>query len=272
MIAVSNLEGFQNETSSPASTIGVYSIICAETGKSYTGWSRNVRSRLSTHRSMLRTGKHPRLQMQEDFNRHGATSFTFTVISTYGSEEEAQMHEATLISDAFKADRSYNGIVPANVTESLRGRKERRKREEASAAAQAEEKQRAVAARVEQMKRVLIEEWRSDLICKVRMRNDDKGLLVIVERFLECARVQREEFGLAAVGDAGFVDAIRAPGAAGVSLRLANKVYDYIESYMARFDSDGRDYLPLLDTAEKLVVMDCRRWESWLSHARKAAA
>jgi group I intron endonuclease len=272
------LEEFHSTTASaPRATnaIGVYRVTCTINHMCYTGWSKTVLNRLYWHKSHLRNGKHSRRQMLKDFLEYGEESFRFEVISTFASEEAAIRHEAELIGEAFKRGKAYNAIVPVDDGVSWSERKERkakRAEEEKTRAAQAEaDKIRQKQERIDRMKRELIHEWRSHLIEKIRTRNDDKGFVFIIDRFLECAAVSPEDFGRQAVRDANFVYAVHAPDAPGCSLRVANQVFDFIEAYLARFECDNRDFMPILASAEKLVVIECERWKSWLSHVRAAA-
>lgn len=59
---------------------GVYEIKCIATGRSYIGQSVDVISRFRVHIADLRNNRHRRRRMQEDWNKHGESSFLFCLI------------------------------------------------------------------------------------------------------------------------------------------------------------------------------------------------
>lgn len=253
--------------------IGVYSVTCSATGKSYIGWSTNVHSRLGWHRSHLRQGKHSRGAMQDDFNEFGEATFTFTVLIECQDEDQALAREAELIGEAFKAGKAYNGVVPVSVREGFKARRERLRREaEVERARLEQERRQRDQQKIALIKRRSIAEFQQDCITLTRMFQDDKGFRRLVELFLEVAQVSAEEFGLKSVADAGFVAKLRAPDAPSVSLATAKRVRDFVEAYVASFEIDPRDSLPVLASSEKLLVMDCRRLRRWLPREQEAAA
>ena len=62
------------------SNCGVYCIRCKVNNKAYIGSSANIKRRWTEHKSLLKTGKHPNKQLQEDYNKYGADNFLYTVL------------------------------------------------------------------------------------------------------------------------------------------------------------------------------------------------
>ena len=62
------------------SNCGVYCIRCKVNNKAYIGSSVDIKSRWSSHKSLLRTGKHTNKQLQEDYNKYGADSFLYLTL------------------------------------------------------------------------------------------------------------------------------------------------------------------------------------------------
>lgn len=60
--------------------VGIYLIRCKENNKCYIGQSKNVKTRLSGHKSMLRSGKHSNKSMQKDFDLFREENFEFIKI------------------------------------------------------------------------------------------------------------------------------------------------------------------------------------------------
>jgi group I intron endonuclease len=59
---------------------GVYRIYCFKNKKSYIGSSTNVNSRINSHKSLLRRGKHHSMPLQMAYNKYGVDSFYFYII------------------------------------------------------------------------------------------------------------------------------------------------------------------------------------------------
>ena len=59
---------------------GIYKIININTGKFYLGGSVNIYSRWRLHLHELRKNDHPNARLQNTFNKHGESAFTFTII------------------------------------------------------------------------------------------------------------------------------------------------------------------------------------------------
>lgn len=60
---------------------GIYSIIHAETGRTYIGSSKDVRKRLGTHRTDLKYNRHPNPALQNYYNKYGKDSFSFNILT-----------------------------------------------------------------------------------------------------------------------------------------------------------------------------------------------
>ena len=59
---------------------GIYSIMHIATGRFYVGSARNIRQRLSAHRSMLRAGKHHSPHLQRAWIVYGADAFRISTL------------------------------------------------------------------------------------------------------------------------------------------------------------------------------------------------
>lgn len=59
---------------------GVYLIQCMISGKGYIGCSANVMSRLKTHKTDLKCGRHINIALQRAWNKYGAESFQYTIL------------------------------------------------------------------------------------------------------------------------------------------------------------------------------------------------
>lgn len=60
--------------------IGIYKIICKETGKVYVGQSRQLDQRFRNHMSDLKRGKHGNLYMKRAYEKYGKDAFEFVII------------------------------------------------------------------------------------------------------------------------------------------------------------------------------------------------
>lgn len=86
---------------------GVYVIKNNMNQKCYVGSTKNIRQRLSTHKSMLMNGTHHNVRLQEDYNKYGIEAFTFDVLIEC-PEDEARKQEAHFI-HIFNCERDgYN--------------------------------------------------------------------------------------------------------------------------------------------------------------------
>jgi predicted GIY-YIG superfamily endonuclease len=251
--------------------IGVYSITCVPTGKTYIGLSKNVDARLSWHKSHLRTAKHPRLHLQEDFISHGEQNFTFVVLSKHATDDDARVEEAVRIAAAFKAGQIYNAVVPVDITEVFKQRtlntagRLAKEEVEQSRIREAEAAQAHV-----HLLRSLISEWLKTCLVGMNRWNNDRGFLQALEEFLEVAAISPEEFGRQAVGDTKFMQRLQTPEAPSVTLATVELVRKFIISYISgiAWDSEG---LPILSTCQHLVNVQCERFQAWLYPERKAA-
>ena len=60
--------------------IGIYKIICKETGKVYIGQSRQLDQRFRNHISDLKRGKHGNPYMKKAYEKYGMDAFQFVII------------------------------------------------------------------------------------------------------------------------------------------------------------------------------------------------
>jgi group I intron endonuclease len=100
---------------------GIYCIRNLVNGRVYVGSSNHVRKRLTTHRSMLRAGRHDSPKLQNGWNAYGEEAFEFTVLETLpGSDEQLIRREQYWI-DRLRASDAANGYNTAPVAGSCRG-------------------------------------------------------------------------------------------------------------------------------------------------------
>ena len=66
---------------------GIYKIENIENGKVYIGKSKNIFRRWIEHQHELQAGKHHSTLLQEDWNKYGATKFTFQMIKECDKSE-----------------------------------------------------------------------------------------------------------------------------------------------------------------------------------------
>jgi hypothetical protein len=59
---------------------GIYKITSTANGKVFLGKAMNAEGKLNGQKAQLRWGSHPHTEMQEDWKRFGADSFTFEVV------------------------------------------------------------------------------------------------------------------------------------------------------------------------------------------------
>lgn len=67
-------------SSSIPRSAGIYCIRCIPTNKVYIGSAHSIADRWSHHRSLLTRGVHTNTYLQRAWNKHGASSFTLTVL------------------------------------------------------------------------------------------------------------------------------------------------------------------------------------------------
>ena len=74
-----------------AGTIGVYAIVnkLHPMERRYVGSSVNIPKRFASHRSALRTGRHPNKPLQAAWNKYGSAAFEFEIIRICRTEKEA---------------------------------------------------------------------------------------------------------------------------------------------------------------------------------------
>lgn len=60
--------------------IGIYNIVNKTNGKKYIGSSRNIQSRWSKHKSLLRHNKHENIKLQNAWNKYGEEMFEFIIV------------------------------------------------------------------------------------------------------------------------------------------------------------------------------------------------
>lgn len=71
-------------------TSGVYVITNTVDGKCYVGVSRDIDSRWYAHRNDLKRGKHCSVRLQQAWNEHGESAFTFAVLEECDWSEFSQ--------------------------------------------------------------------------------------------------------------------------------------------------------------------------------------
>lgn len=87
---------------------GLYVITCWN-GKHYIGQSKNVRSRLSAHKSLLKRGLHENEQLQQDFNLFGESAFQFQdLLFGTGSNRSERLKLEVMVLDTLNSKNRYN--------------------------------------------------------------------------------------------------------------------------------------------------------------------
>ena len=83
---------------------GVYRIYCFKNKKSYIGSSTNINSRIQSHKSLLRRGKHHSSPLQYAYNKYGLSNFYFYIIEVceHNKLEEIEKYYINF----------YNSVVP----------------------------------------------------------------------------------------------------------------------------------------------------------------
>lgn len=88
----------------PPAISGVYKIENLKNHKCYIGSSNNVQRRLQTHKRELDAGSHNNRLLQHEYDKYGASSFTFLIILKNIPEDKLTAYEKVMI-------YKYNSIV-----------------------------------------------------------------------------------------------------------------------------------------------------------------
>ena len=88
--------------------IAVYEIRNTVSGKFYIGSSTNMYERWRTHRTKLRSNKHPNPVLQASWNKHGEEAFVFIKIATFHSVEDMEAAEEGLLDAAVDSPTCCN--------------------------------------------------------------------------------------------------------------------------------------------------------------------
>lgn len=220
-------------------TIGVYAITCSASGKSYIGWSLTVRDRLSNHKSLLRSGKHQRREMQEDFNLHGEASFTFSVLCHCQSGDEAMKEEAIRIGEAFKSGKTYNAMIPTPQEDAWTKRLATKQRRDADTLRRIEDEKRLqqhqATEKIRREESLRVQSIVDDVMWYLNYR-DDEQFLRLIDAFVALSGITEETLSLEVTGYPKFLFALRQPASQGCSLRNGKKFHDYILNYMEERD------------------------------------
>ena len=86
---------------------GVYAIKCHANNKYYVGSSKNIKQRWANHRSMLECGTHVNVDMQNDYDKFGASQFEYIHLVEC-TEAEARKKEAEFIKIFNCEEAGYN--------------------------------------------------------------------------------------------------------------------------------------------------------------------
>lgn len=93
--------------------IGVYKITNTVDGKVYIGSSAvDIDCRWSTHRALLRTGKHYNRHLQRAWNKYGESVFTFEVVEPGTDKKDVREKELSWIARFF-GKNCYNATTEA---------------------------------------------------------------------------------------------------------------------------------------------------------------
>jgi group I intron endonuclease len=91
-------------------TCGIYAITNTVTQRMYVGSSHNIEHRWYTHRKALGCQEHISAPMQEDWDKYGASSFTWQVLEEVAEEKDIRVREEyyiTLHSPFYNRTRVY---------------------------------------------------------------------------------------------------------------------------------------------------------------------
>ena len=98
-----------------SSNCGVYCIRCKVNNKAYIGSSANIKRRWTEHKSLLKTGKHPNKQLQEDYNKYGADNFLYLTLINCKSQMLLKYESMyVLLFDTRQVNKGYNITLPFN--------------------------------------------------------------------------------------------------------------------------------------------------------------
>ncbi len=87
---------------------GVYRIDCTVNGRYYIGRARDLIEREAIHWNSLDTGDHYNQEMQDDYNKHGRDSFTFTILEELPHIDDQKMAEQALLDKHIDDPKCYN--------------------------------------------------------------------------------------------------------------------------------------------------------------------
>jgi predicted GIY-YIG superfamily endonuclease len=93
--------------------IGVYSITNTVNKKKYFGSSRNISSRISEHKTKLKSNKHINGHLQNSWNKYGEENFVFEIIEEFLTIEDALFLEQELLN---KSDLKTTFNINKNAT------------------------------------------------------------------------------------------------------------------------------------------------------------
>jgi group I intron endonuclease len=88
--------------------IGVYKISNTLSGRYYIGYSTNINTRFTVHRSKLKKNCHDNIFLQRAYNFDGEDKFIYEIIHICGTEEEAKEVELKYLSDLAIRNKLYN--------------------------------------------------------------------------------------------------------------------------------------------------------------------
>lgn len=97
------------------SNCGVYCIRCKVNNKAYIGSSADIKRRWIEHKSLLKTGKHKNKHLQEDYNKHGADNFLYSILINCKPQELLKYESMyVLLFDTRQVNKGYNITLPFN--------------------------------------------------------------------------------------------------------------------------------------------------------------
>lgn len=88
--------------------IVVYKITCLSSGKYYIGYSKEIKKRFQIHKTLLRTNKHGNILLQRAYDKYGCEDFTFEILHTCNTIDEAKKLELTYLEDINIISFLYN--------------------------------------------------------------------------------------------------------------------------------------------------------------------
>lgn len=99
----------------PKKAKGVYAITCIPSAKIYVGCSSDIKGRLKTHLSDLRSGRHVNNHLQASWVKYGSNSFQFEVLEytdDYFEAEKKWIKELHSYEKGFNQSRGGDGLTP----------------------------------------------------------------------------------------------------------------------------------------------------------------